>query len=470
MAYPFGIDISKYQYTAEGAPPDFAKMRANTSFVAVRAGISWGYKDPTFDQSWTALAGHPRMAYHVVYPAEDAQRQMDNFLNIVKPTQHDRLVMDMELDQGVGKTRITACLLECLEYLKLKTGRYPIVYSRALWINTYVDVSRLPAVDWWLANYLTALPSPQYTPEKTPPPLLPKGVSKWLIHQTGERGNGGAVGVKSYYVDTNRWNGTEAELLAYFGLDEVQPEPEPEPVPIDEALFEARVTATAGLRVRSGAGLSYPVSAPTMLYGTIVEVNETLNGWYRHNKGGWSDSTWLTRQDVITPPIVNLSSVFWGGIFSQRDPRWKDFALGTKSTIEAHGCLMTAVSMVCNHHGHATNPYSLNRWLTDNDGYLDGNLFLWASLERLYPDMIFEPFVYSPTDTQIIEKLQAGILPILYVDFDDATPLIEMHWVLAIGYSGGDIIIADPWSGSIERLRDKYTKPIIRFGYYRRLP
>ena len=168
----------------------------------------------------------PRMAYHVIYPGESAVSQMQHFLNIVRPTATDRLVLDVELDHGQTKTKITDTLIKCLEYVREHTGRYPIVYSRAGWINQFVDVSQLPDVDWWLAHYLKALPYPQFTPEKTPPPALPKGVHKWLIHQTCEKGNGAEYGVASHYVDLDRWNGTSDDIVAYFGLIG-HPEPEP---------------------------------------------------------------------------------------------------------------------------------------------------------------------------------------------------------------------------------------------------
>ena len=58
-------------------------------------------------------------------------------------------------------------------------------------------------------------------------------------------GNGKAVGVRSYYVDTNRWNGTLDEMRAYFGLGEVVP---PEPEPPVEKLFDAKVTTDKGIR------------------------------------------------------------------------------------------------------------------------------------------------------------------------------------------------------------------------------
>ena len=218
MSFPLGIDISAYQFSSDGKrKPNFDIINAKCEFVAVRAGISWGYTDRWFSYNWQHLTV-PRMAYHVIYPGESAVSQMQHFLNIVRPTATDRLVLDMELDHGQGKVKITDTLIQCLEYVKAQTGRYPIVYSRAGWVDQFLDISRLPSVDWWLANYLKALPYPLYTPEKNPPPALPKGVKKWLIHQTCEKGNGAEYGVASHYVDLDRWNGTSDDILEYFGL------------------------------------------------------------------------------------------------------------------------------------------------------------------------------------------------------------------------------------------------------------
>ena len=56
----------------------------------------------------------------------------------------------------------------------------------------------------------------------------------------------------------------------------------------------------------------------------------------------------------------------------------------------------------------------------------------------------------------------------MYVDFNDDTPLIEMHWVLGIGVTGNDVIIADPWTGTMGKLSETYPKQVIRYGSYRR--
>lgn len=169
MTLPFGIDISKYQASGDMKQlPDWAKMRANTDFVALRAGISWGYEDPLFSTGWNALQAHCRMAYHVLYPSQDGVRQADWFWDIVSragfDTAHDRLVVDVELDQGCTKAQITTALLAYMARILYLSGRNPVIYSRASWINAHVDVSGLPALtEWWLAHYLTAQPSPAYT-------------------------------------------------------------------------------------------------------------------------------------------------------------------------------------------------------------------------------------------------------------------------------------------------------------------
>lgn len=220
---PLGIDISRFNYSADGSKkPDFEKVKQTCSFVAIRAGISWGYADPWFSYSWENCKGMNRLAYHVPYFGEDPASQMDNLFKIVGDKAdwaHDRLVLDCELVHSCSKAQITYTTNQCLRLCKARTGMLPIIYSRAGWVNENMVVADMPKVDWWLAQYRLANPYPLYTPEKTPPPLLPNGVTDWLIHQTGEKYNGASVGVASYYVDSNRWNGDLMSLLQYFNND-----------------------------------------------------------------------------------------------------------------------------------------------------------------------------------------------------------------------------------------------------------
>jgi len=474
MTLPFGIDISRYQYSSDGSQkPNFDLMNATCDFVAVRAGISWGYTDPWFRYSWDHI-DKPRLAYHVIYPGEIASKQADHFLNIVRPEATDRLVLDMELDHGYSKARITDTLLGCLEAILSNTGRYPVIYSRANWVNQFIDISRLPiGVVWWLANYLTPRPYPLYTPEKTPPPALPIGVSNWLIHQTAEKGNGSAVGVVSHYVDTNRFNGTQEELRAYFGLGEETPEPEP-PVEVEDKLFDAKVVTTPPNRLRTRytpAGLVRP-EADWLPSQAIVPVYETHStGWWRVAPEAWSSATWMQRvDDLPLPPPMSGDYAYYGALYWQRDPRWKDKPLGTSGTIGSYGCVMTAETNALNQLGIVTNPVVNNAWRTANGGYHNGNLIVWEKVTEQHPDIIWEGKTWNPTDAQIKQKISDGCPLVMLVDHNEGTPALDEHWVNSIPspVDDGAIWIHDPWDNVTIRLRDRYKKPIQQFSSYRR--
>ncbi len=469
--FPLGVDISAYQYSSDGKQkPNFDLINQTCDFVAVRAGISWGYTDQWFSYTWQHLSV-PRLAYHVIYPGEDARRQTDHFLNIVKPGEHDRLVLDMELDHGYNKTRITDTLEQCLVELWDETGRYPIIYSRASWVNQFLDVSRLPKLDWWLAGYRKRLPEPLYTPEATPPPALPKGVDNWLIHQTCERGNGSEFGVASHYVDIDRWNTGNKEIAAFFGLGEETPPELPEPEPPEEPvkLFDAKVVTKPGYRLRTRftpGGNLRPV-ADWLQSQAIVPVYETSGtGWWRVGHETWASSEWMQRLDLPQP----ITEKYYGALYWQRDPRWKDKPLGTSGTIGSYGCVMTAETNALNQLGIVTNPVVNNAWRTANGGYHNGNLIVWEKVTEQHPSIIWEGKTWNPTDAQIKQKIADGCPLVMLVDHNEGTPALDEHWVNSIPSPADDdaIWIHDPWDNSTIRLRDRYKKPIQQFSSYRK--
>jgi len=462
MTLPFGIDVSKWQ-----GDINFDVLNNKAEFIGIRATVSWGYVDPKFQRNWT-LAKLPRLAYHVIYPGEDARRQTDHFLSIVKPGEHDRLVLDMELDHGYNKTRITDTLLECLALILENTGRYPVIYSRASWVNQFLDVSRLPKLDWWLAGYRKPLPPPLYTPEATPPPALPNGVDNWLIHQTTDKGNGGEFGVASHYVDIDRWNTGNKGIAAFFGLTEELP-PEPEPPEEQVKLFDAKVTTTPPNRLKTRynpAGNLRP-EADWLQSQAIVPVYETSGtGWWRVGHEAWASSEWLQRLGLPLP----ITEKYYGALYWQRDPRWKDKPLGTSGTIGSYGCVMTAETNALNQLGIVTNPVVNNAWRTANGGYHNGNLIVWEKVSEQHPDIIWEGKTWNPTDAQIKQKISDGCPLVMLVDHNEGTPALDEHWVNSIPspVDDGAIWIHDPWDNVTIRLRDRYKKPIQQFSSYRR--
>lgn len=468
---PFGVDISSYQ----GTNINYDLMKQNTKFVAVRAGISWGFEDPVFAQSWRALKGHNRIAYHVLYPSQDVTRQVNWLFDILSragfDAETDRLAIDIELWQGMTPQQVTTATERMYDQITERTGRKPIVYSGAWFTNSRMVISeKLKQVDWWLATYPAKGSAPGV--EHPGPPLLPRGVTKYLIHQTSETGIGRNFGLPSGAIDTNRWNGTLEDVQAYFGLTEQEPEPPVDP-PTDpvQPLYKARVTAQLGLHVRACASTECKSLRLNPL-GTVVDVYEVKNGWSKIHttKSEWSMSTWLEQISPPADPPAN-DVMYYGATYWQRDPRWKDKPLGTISTIGENGCVMTCVAIALGKIGVFVNPVSLNDWLTNNEGYYqNGNLILWQSVERMNPTIKWDGMTYAPSDDLVKQRIRAGKLPIILVDSNEATPAMDMHWVTGIGLdNANNIIIHDPWDNAIGKFRDKFKKPVERFtGYSKR--
>lgn len=229
---PFGIDVSRYQGKIDWDKT--ALYRPQVVFAGIRAAISWGYTDTWFARNWeeAVRVGILPMAYHVVYPGESAERQIDHFLKVIgeerlKPLRQGRgmpLVLDVELDHGLAPAKISQAVERCAVLVTQATGRKPIIYSRAQWVDVYITgVGNPPAwlnqYDWWLAHYNAD------GSEHAGPPPLPKGVerNRCVIHQTSQKGPGRAMGMESEGVDLNRWQGTLESFKAYAGIGGAAP-------------------------------------------------------------------------------------------------------------------------------------------------------------------------------------------------------------------------------------------------------
>lgn len=415
---PFGIDISKWN-----GMNDYAKMRANTSFVFVKATESWGYTDPKFYQNWQGLAGHNRGAYCYVWLSDDPLRQANHLIDIVTQAgvdwKYDRLVLDLERSgHGLSKAEVSRRVLVMMERIKEVTGRYPILYSRKYWVqdNMLLTDPRLINADWWLAYYRTALPYPLYTPEMPPPPILPTGVNKWLFHQTCEKGKGREVGVGSYYVDQNRFNGTRAELDAYFGRGNnvylpIVTVPEPEPVEDD--------------------------------WNGLLKVK----------------------------------------LWSQHDSRWANDRMGhTYITLSQQGCLVTDVAIYLDYLGIDIDPKRYNKRLSTEGGYesykKNGKTIHTNNMYWKYPGVLYAEIQRELTDytwywngigwEAQARKILNSKRPVLgLVDFY-AGGALNQHWVLIVGERSDGWWAVDPETGTLINL-SKYANKVYRIVGYRRI-
>lgn len=486
MTKPFGVDISSYQ----GRSIDYALMKRKTKFVAVRAGISWGFEDPVFAQSWQALIGHNRIAYHVLYPGQDAIAQADWMLDIVEragfDAKRDRLAIDIELWQAQTPHRVTEATLQMYERLKEKTGRYPIIYSAAWFVNPrMVMVPKLVAADWWLATYPRKGSAPGV--EHPGPPILPRGITQYLIHQTSETGIGINVGLPGGPIDTNRWNGTDQDLQAYFGRfelgfpiivgpgpgsgDDPDPDPEPELPEVPEPLFEALVSTVPPNRLRVRNKPSYLGGFVRWLHsGDVVPVFDVVGDWWKvaADAAEWSLSKYLAK-------IIDAEAI---EPWSQRDPRWGNDRMGASSiTMAQQGCLATAVAWLLRRLGIDTDPRRYNMLASTRGGYLYPNLMYWLFPEVLWGAQgLLEQFGIQRAEYLFFSGSGwKGAVDQILADGRDALACVDMipggpfnqHWVVIFDKVGNDYLMMDPWTGDVELMSKRYYNAVKIVSYRR---
>lgn len=457
---PFGVDISSYQ----GRSIDYTLMKQNTKFVAVRAGISWGYEDPVFAQSWRALKGHNRIAYHVLYPSQDVTRQVDWFFDILSRAgfdpKTDRLAIDIELWQGQTPQRVTEATTQMYDQITERTGRKPIVYSGAWFTNSRMVITeKLKQADWWLATYPPKSSAPGT--EHPGPPLLPRGVTNWLIHQTSETGIGRNFGLPSGAIDTNRWNGTLEDVQAYFGLTEQEPEPPVDP-PVDPPTQPKAYKATVTANVLNVRKAPHDIVVGSLKYGAEVEVLDERDAWRKLGHQLWVSGEYLKRiANAPELPIGVIDLI----LYSQNDPRWKNKLLGTSNTtIGNYGCLVTCIASVLTKMGYKVDPAQLVDLITARVGWHNGNQYYWKSPLVLFGDVHVTEFIdcYNvPAPLGRLDAiLQSGRPATVHVDYKPETPANDQHWVNIIGKKGAsDYWIHDPIDGALAAFSERYRSP-----------
>jgi len=231
------VDVSSYQGQIDWQK--MAQYQPKVVAVIIRATVSWGTQDKWFPMNWARSKEYerPRGAYHVIYPAEDPIRQVDNFFRVLPSNDIGELpaVLDCELDHGQTPAVISANMLKQAQIIEVRTGRKPIIYSRKEWLERFCSPLTFP----WLREYDLHLALYRSDGLEHPGPCpAPVGTSqnRVIIHQTGAKGNGPAHGTESLNIVQNRsliGDGSEAAFRAYFNLD--APVVEPPAGPKDEA-------------------------------------------------------------------------------------------------------------------------------------------------------------------------------------------------------------------------------------------
>lgn len=229
-ALPLWVDVSRYQGIC-----DFQAMQAGgVRGVAMRANISWGYEDDTFKQNWqwAGDAGLYRTPYHVLYPDQDAQRQVDNWFSTCPAIDSIPRVVDLELERAQTGYLIGERTRQISDLIFAHDEQRPIIYTRYnlanAWLKNWSNAFKNDHY-WWLAQYRW-----NRSLEHPGPPTLPNGVEREqvILHQTADKKAAPAGWISERNLDRDRWQiGDEVIMDAWIEATWGSPEPPPPPVP-----------------------------------------------------------------------------------------------------------------------------------------------------------------------------------------------------------------------------------------------
>lgn len=209
LTFSHGLDLSKWNGDwlehLQGPLQGIA-------FVYARASDGLAH-DPSFDAHWSALArlGLARGAYHFYRAGDDAQAQVQKFMQRLGPTGPRDLppALDVEaesfaaLPADVDRQAVVEALLGALALLERSTGRVPLVYTNIDVGNRWLADPRFARYPLWIADW-----------SRRDAPRLP---AAWrerghLIWQRTDRYTLPAAGALS--LDLDIYAGSAEQLLA----------------------------------------------------------------------------------------------------------------------------------------------------------------------------------------------------------------------------------------------------------------
>jgi lysozyme len=203
-----GVDISHYQPNTNWAT--YAGTGRDFAFVKATEGTS--YKDPDFNANWAGMKANNivRGAYHFFHPSDDPIAQADFFTSTVGPLGDGDigLALDLEVTDGMSDATVASTAKAFLARVQQNSGKTPIVYVSPGFFSGIGNPSGFSQYRLWVANWGVSCPT------------LPNGGwTTWTFWQDSD--NGSVSGVNGA-VDTDKFNGSDADLRALAGS---KPEP-----------------------------------------------------------------------------------------------------------------------------------------------------------------------------------------------------------------------------------------------------
>ncbi|NJB87765.1 lysozyme [Lewinella marina] len=191
-----GLDVSRYQ----GVVDWDSVADAGHHFVFIKASEGWNHRDLAFRANWAEAgrAGIRRGAYHFFLPHTSVERQLSNFIDLVKLEPGDLPpVLDVEKRGNLSSAELVAHVRQWLILAEDHYGVKPIIYTGLNFYNRHL-AGQFDEYPLWLARYS----------HREPVTVCGRPFQFWQY--TDRAASPGIVGA----VDRNVFTGTVAQLEA----------------------------------------------------------------------------------------------------------------------------------------------------------------------------------------------------------------------------------------------------------------
>ena len=147
-------------------------------------------------------------------------------------------------------------------------------------------------------------------------------------------------------------------------------------------------------------------------------------------------------------------------LYSQRDERWRNEVYSGGVTFGSAGCYVTSVAMVLSLAGYTDEPPDVAERMRTVGCFSGAYLTSPERIPVAYPKMQYDGTLQWHEVAADMERLRSemALSPVIIeVDFVHATQEFNQHFAVALEERDGDILIADPWDGTITKLLQRYA-------------
>jgi len=241
-----------------------------------RAGISWGYQDPTFARFWDQFGYYNlyRSSYHVIHTNQPIIPQANNWYMVHSERDVIPRMIDLEVDNGDSWSSKANAVWNMSEIVLQRDGVRPIIYSRYLLVNSWLSswtTSMLNEHKWMMAQYLSD-PTKEHPGPPTPPNRVDPANILW--HQSADTFPGFPGEVSNLAADRDRWQqGNESQM--HFMIRNLWGEPEPPPEEIMSTLLvrSTKIVPVADVYPSNTVVITVPENEVWSLKHLAVHVN-----------------------------------------------------------------------------------------------------------------------------------------------------------------------------------------------------